>query len=190
MALREPDEFPKYPHTPVLICDGQIRLRDATLSDVPQIQHIYAHWVRTGIGSFETEPPGEDEIRDRMQAVRDRQLPYLVAQTQDNRIAGYAYCTPYRPRKSYHFTVEDSVYIHPDFTGKGVGNALLMALVADCASKGYKQMIAVIGGGMENAGSVSLHAKCGFAHAGNLKAVGYKFDRWLDTVFMQRSLEQ
>lgn len=189
MALREPDQFPKYPHTPVLACAGHVRIRAAMLSDIPEIQRIYAHWVRTGIGTFEVEPPDEDEIRSRMQAVHQHELPYLVAQSQDGRIAGYAYCTPYRPRRAYRYTVEDSVYIHPDFLGNGIGNALLSALIADCAAKGYKQMIAVIGGGMENAGSVNLHAKCGFAHAGNLKAVGYKFDRWLDTVFMQRSLD-
>lgn len=189
MALREPDRFPKYPHTPVRLCDGHVTLRPAALADVPNIQKIYAYWVEAGVGSFEIDPPDEAEIRLRMQAVQGGGLPYLVAEMQDGSIAGYAYCTLYRPRRAYRYTVEDSVYIHPDFAGQGVGKALLQSLIADCAAKGYKQMIAVIGGGMENTQSVALHAKCGFHHAGNLKAVGYKFDRWLDTVFMQRSLE-
>ncbi|BDC50414.1 phosphinothricin N-acetyltransferase [Bryobacterales bacterium F-183] len=189
MALRQPDRFTKYPHIPVRECYGWMGLRHATAEDVPQIQKIYGHWVTTGIGSFETDPPSEAEMLSRMQSVQSHKLPYLVAETPELQIAGYAYCTPYRPRQAYRFTVEDSVYIHPDFAGQGIGNALLQALIADCSSKGYKQMIAVIGGGMENAGSVALHAKCGFEHAGNLNAVGYKFDRWLDTAFMQRSLE-
>jgi len=188
MALRQPERFPKYPRTPVLRCAGWMRLREATSADVPGIQQIYAHWVQNGIGSFELDPPTEADMRDRMAAVQDKQLPYLVVETQQGILAGYAYCTPYRPRKAYRFTVEDSVYIHPEFAGQGLGKALLQALISDCAAKGYRQMIAVIGGGLENTASVELHAKCGFEQAGVLRSVGYKFDRWLDTVLMQRSL--
>lgn len=188
-ALKDPLAFPKYPRLPVLSCRGFIRLRPATHDDLPAIQQIYAHWVATGVASFEIDPPSVDEMRARFDAVRAKQLPYLVAVTQsDEEIAGYAYATPYRPRLAYRFTVEDSIYLAPQFSGQGIGRALLDALIEETSAQGYRQMIAVIGGGSENAVSIGLHAKCGFEHAGTLRSVGYKFDRWLDTVLMQRSL--
>ena len=138
---------------------------------------------------FEIEPPAVYEMRARFYAVRAKQLPYLVAVAQgEDEIAGYAYATPYRPRLAYRFTVEDSIYLAPEFAGQGIGRALLEALIAETSQQGYKQMIAVIGGGAENASSIALHSKCGFEHAGTLRSVGYKFDRWLDTILMQRAL--
>lgn len=188
-ALKDPEAFPKYPRLPVRSCRGFIRLRPATPDDLPAIQRIYAHWVETGVSSFEIDPPSVEEMRTRFDAVHAKQLPYLVAVTQnDEEIAGYAYATPYRPRLAYRFTVEDSIYLAPEYAGQGIGRALLDALIAETSQQGYRQMIAVIGGGSENAASISLHAKCGFEHAGTLRSVGYKFDRWLDTVLMQRAL--
>jgi L-amino acid N-acyltransferase YncA len=187
-ALEDPAVFPKYPRVPVLACSGFVTLRAAAAADVPAIQAIYGHWVLTGVASFEIDPPGIEEMRRRFDEIAARGLPYLVAVAANGEIAGYAYATLYRPRLAYRFTVEDSIYLHPRFAGQGIGKVMLEALVSETSKQGYKQMIAVIGGGMENAGSVALHARCGFEHAGVLKSVGFKFDRWLDTVLMQRSL--
>jgi len=106
----------------------------------------------------------------------------------DGAAIGYAYAGPYRPRIGYRFTVEDSVYIHPDHLGQGAGRALLVELLTTCRSRGYRQMIAVIGDSA-NAASIRLHERLGFRHAGTLHAVGYKFERWIDTVLMQLALE-
>ncbi len=186
-GLKDP-RFPKYPRLPVISCEGWMSIRAARVEDLDSIQRIYAHWVLSGVASFEIDAPSVDELRRRFGEIQSRSLPYLVAQTGDGRVAGYAYATLYRPRPAYRFTVEDSIYIDPEFAGQGLGRPLLEAIIAETSKQGYKQMIAVIGGGMENAASVALHSRCGFEHAGILKSVGFKFDRWLDTVLMQRSL--
>jgi L-amino acid N-acyltransferase YncA len=187
-ALKDPVAFSKYPRLPVRECPGFVTVRPAVADDVPAIQAIYAHWVLTGVASFEIDPPGVEEIRRRFDEIAARGLPYTVAMAANSEIAGYAYAALYRPRLAYRFTVEDSIYLHPNFAGQGIGKVLLDSLIDKTSRQGYKQMIAVIGGGMENAASVALHARCGFEHAGILKAVGFKFERWLDTVLMQRPL--
>lgn len=171
--------------TPARIDPG-FSLRPATAADIPAIAAIYAHHVKTGTASFETEPPADAEMLNRMTAILDRGLPYLAAE-QDGRIAGYAYAGPYRPRHAYRFTVENSIYLDPSFMGRGIGALLLDALISECKARDLMQMIAVIGDSANHA-SIRLHEKCGFAHIGVLKDVGFKFDRWLDTVFMQRAL--
>ena len=113
-------------------------------------------------------------------------LPWLVAEL-DGTVTGYAYASRSRPRAAYRFTVEDSIYIHPGHTGKGVGGELLGRLIEACEARGARQMIAVIGGS-DNAASIKLHARFGFRHAATLDGVGYKFDRWVDSVLMQRAL--
>lgn len=165
-----------------------IRLRTASEGDVEWIQAIYAHWVLTGVSSFEIEPPSLGEMHNRRTAVLDKGLPYLVAESETGVLAGYAYATLYRPREAYRFTVEDSIYIAPEFTGQGIGRLLLDRVIDDCAKAGFRQMIAVVGGGLDNAASVRLHQRCGFELTGVLRAVGYKFDRWLDTAILQRGL--
>jgi len=161
-------------------------LRPSTDADVPAITAIYAHHVRTGLASFETEPPVAFEMaRRRMDVVR-RGLPFLVAEV-DGIVAGYAYAGPYRVRPAYRFTVEDSIYIHPDHTRKGIGRLLLQAIISACEEQGCRQMIAVIGDS-GNAASIGLHRAFGFEHTGTLRSVGFKFGRWVDTVIMQRPL--
>jgi phosphinothricin acetyltransferase len=118
--------------------------------------------------------------------VRKRGLPYLVAMVAGH-VAGYAYAGPYRPRPAYRYTVEDSIYVHPDALGRGIGRALLAALIRECEHTGARQMLAVIGDA-GNAASIRLHAAAGFAPAGTLTSVGYKLGRWLDVVIMQRAL--
>ncbi|RVU21652.1 GNAT family N-acetyltransferase [Methylobacterium oryzihabitans] len=161
-------------------------LRPGTAADIPAVARIYAHAVVTGRASFETEPPGEDEMARRRAALVAGGHPYLVAEVE-GRVLGYAYAGPYRPRPAYRFTVEDSVYVDPAATGRGLGRRLLGAVIAAAARAGHRQMIAVIGDS-GNAASIGLHAALGFAPAGVLRAVGWKHGTWLDTVLMQRAL--
>jgi len=168
-----------------------LTVRDAQLADLVRVQAIYAHHVRHGLASFEEEPPDLDEIARRFAAIRARGLPYLVAETvgagDDPAILGYAYAGPYRSRPAYRFTVEDSVYVAPESARLGAGRALLGTLIAGCTRLGYRQLIAVIGDSA-NEGSIRLHEAFGFAHAGHLRSVGFKFGRWVDSVILQRPL--
>jgi phosphinothricin acetyltransferase len=161
-------------------------LRPSADADVPAIAAIYAHHVRTGLASFETEPPTGVEMARRRLDVLKHGLPFLVAEIGGT-VVGYAYASPYRARPAYRFTLEDSIYIHPDHTRKGIGRLLLEAVIASCEGKGYRQMVAVIGDS-GNASSIGLHRAFGFEHAGTLRSVGFKFGRWVDTVLMQRPL--
>jgi phosphinothricin acetyltransferase len=161
-------------------------IRPATLADIPAITRIYAHAVRHGTASFELEPPDEAEMTRRMKAILDGKFPYLIAEI-DGTVAGYAYASLYRTRPAYRFTVEDSVYVAPEMHRRGVGKALLQKLIEACTARGYRQMIAVIGDS-DQAASIGVHKACGFEPAGNLRAIGWKFGRWLDTPLMQRAL--
>ncbi|HVY14735.1 MAG TPA: GNAT family N-acetyltransferase [Rhodopila sp.] len=161
-------------------------IRPALDDDVPAIAAIYADHVRHGFASFETDPPTTAEIARRRAALLDQGYPYLVA-TLDGAVAGYAYAGPYRPRAAYRDTVENSVYLHPDRIGSGLGTALLSALIAACEDRGFRQMVAVVGDS-GNHRSVRLHQRLGFRLVGTLESVGHKHGRWLDTVLLQRAL--
>jgi phosphinothricin acetyltransferase len=163
-----------------------IAIRPAKISDISAITRIYAHAVKTGTASFELEPPDEAEMRRRMQALIDGKFPYFVAES-GGAVAGYAYASLYRTRPAYRFTLEDSVYVAAEAHRRGIGKALLEKLIEAATALGYRQMVAVIGDS-EQAASIGVHKACGFAPAGNLKTIGWKFDRWLDTPFMQRAL--
>ena len=161
-------------------------VRPSTDNDIPEIAEIYADHVLHGGGSFEIEPPDVEEMGRRRQEILKRGLPYLVA-AEENRVVGYAYAGPYRPRPAYRYTLEDSVYVHRDFMRRGIAGSLLAQLISDCRRWGCRQMIAVIGDS-GNVSSIRVHEKHGFTHVGVLRAVGYKFDRWLDCVLMQLTL--
>jgi phosphinothricin acetyltransferase len=161
-------------------------IRAAAASDMDAIAHIYAHHVNHGTATFETEPPDSGEIGRRWTGVTARGLPWLVAD-DDGEVVGYAYAGPYRPRVAYRHTVEDSIYVRADRLGTGLGRLLMPALLEATRACGMHQMIAVIGDS-GNRASIHLHRRFGFRDAGLLKDVGFKFGRWLDTVFMQRSL--
>ncbi|HJS31187.1 MAG TPA: GNAT family N-acetyltransferase [Alphaproteobacteria bacterium] len=163
-----------------------VAIRETTDADLPDIRAIYSHHVLHGLGSFEEVPPDLAEMRRRRGDVLARGLPYIVAML-DGRVAGYAYAGPYRTRSAYRYTVEDSIYVSPDFHRQGVGRALLEALIARCTALGFRQMIAVIGDSA-NDGSIGLHAAQGFVQVALLPAVGFKFGRWVDGVLMQRAL--
>jgi L-amino acid N-acyltransferase YncA len=166
--------------------NAEIRVRAATQSDLNAITDIYRHHVLTGTGSFEIDPPSVEEMGRRMLDVVGRGLPYLVAEEGDT-VVGFAYAALYRTRVAYRFTLEDSVYVHHAHAGRGIGAALLAELIRACKECGCRQLVAVIGDS-ENTASVRVHEKLGFQHSGVLRGVGYKFDRWIDTVFMQLPL--
>jgi phosphinothricin acetyltransferase len=161
-------------------------IRSATAADIAAITAIYAHHVLYGTGTFEEVPPDQSEMAARFAQVIARGWPWLVAEI-DGAVAGYAYCGQFRDRAAYRFAGEDSVYVRDDACGRGVGRALLDALIPASCAAGFRRMFAVIGDSA-NRGSIALHARAGFAHCGALHAAGFKFGRWLDVVFMERAL--
>jgi L-amino acid N-acyltransferase YncA len=161
-------------------------IRDAVEGDVEAIQAIYARHVLEGLASFEEVAPDAAEMLRRMRAVRERGLPYLVYEA-GGEVAGYSYATLFRERSAYRFTLEDSVYVRTGESGRGIGAALLGALIERCERGPWKQMVAVIGDSA-NLASIGVHAKLGFRPVGTLEAVGFKFGRWVDSVLMQRPL--
>lgn len=164
-----------------------IVVRDVTENDIEAITTLYAWHVIHGCGSFEEIPPDSAEMAVRWRRVVAFELPYLVAEL-NGKVVGYCYATQYRPRPAYRFTVEDSVYIDANLSGRGIGTALLGALITRCEQGPYRQMLAVIGDGKNNLGSLNLHKKMGFEIAGNFSQVGFKHGEWRDTLLMQRAL--
>ena len=161
-------------------------IRTASSADLPAITAIYGHHVLHGRGSFELDAPDLTEMSRRQADVLAKNLPYLVA-SQGEQVLGFAYANAFRPRPAFRFLAEDSVYIHPEHAGQGLGRALLAELMRRCEALGIRQMLAVIGDSA-NAGSIGLHRSLGFEHTGILKASGWKHGQWLDTVFMQKAL--
>lgn len=161
-------------------------IRPSRDEDVDAIAAIYAHHVLHGTGTFETTPPGRDEMAARRADVLAKGLPYLVAEDA-GRVLGFAYCQWFKPRPAYRFSAEDSIYLHPDAAGRGLGRRLLDELCAQATRRGIRKLIAVIGDSA-NAGSIGVHRAAGFAPAGAITACGWKFDRWLDIVLMEKSL--
>jgi len=161
-------------------------VRPATSADAEALAEIYGDAVLNGFGTFEEEPPSAAEMERRRRAIAERGLPYLVAET-DGRILGFAYAGPFRPRAAYRYTLEDSVYVAPDAAGRGVGRAVLSAVIEACEALGVRQLMAVIGDS-DNAASIGLHRSLGFEQTGVGASVGFKHGRWVDIVHMQKPL--
>ena len=161
-------------------------IRAASLKDTAAITRIYADAVKNGTATFEIEPPDEAEMARRQQALISNNYPYVVAE-RSGVVAGYAFASHFHSRPAYHWSIEDSIYVDPQFHGQGLGRLLLTRLLADAEVRGFRQMIAVIGDSA-NAASIALHAAAGFRLIGALRSVGFKHGRWLDTVIMQRPL--
>jgi phosphinothricin acetyltransferase len=166
-------------------------IRPSTIDDIPAITAIYAHHVLHGTGTFETTPPTEAEMITRRADVLAKGLPYLVIEdTSDAEslgLLGFAYCNWFKPRPAYRFSAEDSIYLAPDVSGRGLGRLLLVELMAQAERAGVRKLLAVIGDSA-NQGSIGVHRACGFAPAGVLSQCGWKFDRWLDVVLMEKAL--
>jgi phosphinothricin acetyltransferase len=163
-----------------------MRIRAAESRDLAAITRVYDHAVRYGTASFEVEAPNEEEMARRYQALRADGYPYLAADLNGT-LVGYAYAGPYRARPAYRWSIEDSVYVAPQAQRRGIGRALLQRLIIESEAAGFRQMLAVIGDSANDA-SIELHRAAGFRIVGTFESVGYKFDRWLDSVLMQRSL--
>ena len=161
-------------------------IRPSQDGDVPRLTAIYAHHVEHGRGSFELSAPDESEMARRRLAVLENHLPYLVAEL-GGEVMGYAYANLFRPRPAYRFLVENSVYIDPAAQRLSLGRALMAELIQRCEAQGARQMIAVIGDSA-NLGSIRLHQGLGFEQVGLISSSGWKHQRWLDTVMMQRAL--
>jgi L-amino acid N-acyltransferase YncA len=165
---------------------SSLEIRPAIGADLAFVTEIYAEAVRHGTATFELVPPDLAEMTRRFQTLMDGGFPYFVA-VLEGRVAGYAYAGEYRSRPAYRFTVENSIYLRPDIHRRGIGRQLLQRLIAECEARGYRQMIGVVGDSA-NAGSIGVHARCGFQMIGTHPNVGFKFGRWLDIVMMQREL--
>lgn len=161
-------------------------IRTARPYDLGRVGEIYAHYVETSVATFELDPPDRQNWSRRFGASAETGLPFLVAEL-DGEIAGYALCTPWKPRPAYRSTVEDSIYVAPSAMRGGVGAALMDGLLTACSASGVREVIAVIADTGEP-GSIELHRRHGFVEVGRLSNVGFKLGRWLDTVLMQRSL--
>ncbi|MFT5112244.1 MAG: L-amino acid N-acyltransferase YncA [Parasphingorhabdus sp.] len=166
--------------------DYEYVIRQTQLEDIQQIAAIYAHEVRTGTASFEIEPPTPAQMTERVKDIWQNNYGHYVA-VRHSTVLGYAYTSGYRSRPAYRFSVENSVYVASDSRGKGIASKLLQALFDDCKDKPFHQMIAIIGDSANHA-SINLHRSMGFKDTGVLKDVGYKFDRWIDSVIMQKKL--
>ena len=160
-------------------------LRPYRPDDIPAVTRIYGHYVRETVVTFETAEPDEAEMASRFAAIAGKGHPLLIGEI-DGEVIGYAYASTYRPREAYRFTCEDSIYLTPTAVGHGIGGKMLAKLIEASSKAGRKQMLAVITAEREN--SIRLHAKHGFRMIGKYEALGYKFDRWLDIVHMQRAL--
>ena len=165
---------------------GQPVVRAATAADMEQVAAIFAHYVTATVATFEEIPPTAADWRQRRDDLAGRNLPFLVAGAGAV-VCGFAYASPWRPKPANRYTVEDTVYISPDHTGRGLGGALLGALLAGCEQAGARQVIAVIADTGSDA-SAALHRRFGFTQAGRLTSVGRKHGRWIDTILMQREL--
>jgi L-amino acid N-acyltransferase YncA len=161
-------------------------IRPSTEQDLPAITAVYAHHVLGGTGTFETTPPTQAEMAGRRADVLARGLPYLVAE-DGGQVVGFAYCQWFKPRPAYRFSAEDSIYLHPQATGKGLGRRLLGELAAGAQAAGIRKLMAVIGDS-GNAASIGVHRALGFSEVGVFKSCGWKFGRWLDIVLMEKFL--
>ena len=171
-------------HQPAAIHEAVIRA--CTERDMHAVTEIYRHHVLHSPATFEIVPPAYDEMLARYRKIAEGGFVYLVAE-QGGEIVGYAYVSTYRERPAYRFTVENSVYIRPGMQRRGIGRRLLETLLAECENRPFRQVLAVIGDSA-NAASIELHRSLGFEPAGTLRAVGYKFGRWLDCVLMQKAV--
>jgi L-amino acid N-acyltransferase YncA len=161
-------------------------IRSTQPSDIAAITAIYAHHVLTGTGTFEIDPPSIEEMQGRRNDVLAKGLPYLVV-ADGPTVLGFAYCNWFKPRPAYRFSAEDSIYLAPSAQGMGLGRALLSELCLQAERVGIRKLIAVIGDS-GNARSIGTHSASGFELVGTLSACGWKFDRWLDVVLMEKSL--
>jgi phosphinothricin acetyltransferase len=179
--------LPAFAGAPRNAAVAEVVIRNAEESDAESIAAIYAHHVLTGTASYDVEPPSAVATRDKIWRITEAGWPFLVAEA-DGAVAGYAYVTQFRDRPAYRYTAEDSIYVHPDLMRRGIGRALLQALLERSAGFGFRTVIAVVGGA--EPASVGLHKACGFEEVGRLRRAGFKFGHWLDNLYLQIELSE
>lgn len=166
-------------------------IRPAAPEDMDAVAAIFGHYVTSSVVTFEVTPPTVEYWRRIRDDLDRRGLPFLVCECavreDAGQVAGYAYATPWRAKPAYRHTVESTIYLAPDRTGRGIGRLLLGALLQSCTGAGVEQVIAVVADS-GNPASASLHRACGFAEAGRLRNVGRKHGRLIDTLLFQREL--
>jgi L-amino acid N-acyltransferase YncA len=167
-------------------------IREAIFEDLSEITTIYNYYVlKIGdVTTFEEEPVTLTEMKSRFDRITsDMHFPFLVVvEKTSGKIAGYAYAQPYKPRAAYRFSAEDSIYLHPDYTGKNIGTALLRNLLVQLRTKGIKQVVAVLGTQKDNPASYHMHAKLGFKEVAHYPKIGWKYEQWVDRVHMQAEI--
>lgn len=163
-----------------------LTIRPSRDDDIPTIAEIYNYYVSNSTCTFEITPPTIDEMANRRMDVLEKKLPYLVAQMDDS-IVGYAYCTWFKPRAAYRFSVESTIYIVSERCGQGLGRQLLDGLIHQAELAGARKMIATIADSSQER-SIHLHRNAGFVHVGMFKSCGWKFDRWIDVILMERTI--
>jgi phosphinothricin acetyltransferase len=165
-----------------------IKFRPAEVADIPAITEIYKEAVLFGTASFELIAPSKEEMLARFEKLQNSNYPYFVVCEKD-KVLGYAYAGAYRERPAYNWTMENSIYMHKDARGKGIGKQLMQCVIDAAKQRGFCQMLANIGGS-DNIGSIKLHESLGFQHIGTFPNLGWKFERWHDSVMMQLSLRE
>ncbi len=163
-------------------------IRDARLADMPAVREIYNHYVANSTVTFDEDAMTLREWKAKFAYLQKLGMPFLVAESPSGQLLGYALVAPWKQKRAYRYTVENSIYLGPAAAGKGLGRALLAELIARSKAAGLKEMIAVIADQGAEA-SIALHEKFGFAEIGRMGRVGFKFDRWLGTVLLQKSLK-
>ncbi|MCU1440035.1 MAG: N-acetyltransferase family protein [Rhodoglobus sp.] len=166
----------------------EFTIRDAQLSDLPHVREIYNHYVLNSTVTFDETPMTLAALRKKFEKVNHLGMPFIVAENPAGQLLGYAYVYPWKEKAAYRFTVENSIYLGPASTGKGLGTVLLGELIERSRAAGVKEIIAVIADKGADA-SIGMHKNFGFKEIGHMGKVGFKFDRWLGTVLMQKSLK-
>jgi phosphinothricin acetyltransferase len=160
---------------------------DAREVDIPDVLALYRHYVRNSVVTFDEKPPSLAQFRSKFRHLQKLGYPFRIARSPQGTLLGYAYVFPFREKSAFRKTVESSIYLGPAAVGRGLGTALLADLIERCTDAGLKEIIAVIADQGATA-SLALHRKFGFVETGRMGKVGFKFERWVGIILMQRSL--
>ena len=166
----------------------QYEIRPAVVADLPHVREIYNHYVMNSTVTFDEKPITLAGMRKKFAAVEKLGFPFIVAESPSGQILGYAYVYPWKEKAAFRYTVENSIYLGPASTGKGLGKVLLGELITRSKAAGIKEIIAIIADKGAD-GSIKIHKDYGFKDVGHMGRVGFKFGRWLGTYMMQKSLK-